>query len=134
MKKDLRAKKGQESWKKRWNEDQPTDKVEEDSNEEEDWENSEKPASSRQMKRKINIMGPISLAADRRGLRVRDRTVLAVETVKAASIVVQNTNISTTTPRSPGLQSVRSYVRSSAVQIKSLFIGSPKCWRLLGPT
>ena len=46
-KKDLRAKKGQESLKKRWNEDQPTDKVEEDSNEDEDGENSEKPASSR---------------------------------------------------------------------------------------
>ena len=40
-------------------------------------------------------MGPISLAADGRGLSSRDRIVLAAaETVKAAGIDVQDTNIS----------------------------------------
>lgn len=40
-------------------------------------------------------MGPISLAADGRGLSIRDRIVLAAaETVKAAGIDVQDTNIS----------------------------------------
>ena len=102
QKRDLRAKKSQESFEKRWKEarnnnqqtEQPADEIEEDSNEEEDEEGEYKSSSSRPRKRKINIVGPISLAADGRGLSIRDRTVLAAESVKAAGIDVQDTNIS----------------------------------------
>ena len=83
QKKELRIQKSQESYERRWSEalenNNETPEVYEDHNElepevddDEDEDNYER---SRLRKRKINIMGPISLSADGRG--IRDRTVLA---------------------------------------------------------
>ena len=85
QKKELRIQKSQESYEGRWSEarenNNETPEVYEDHNElepevddDEDEDNYER---SRLRKRKINIMGPISLSADGRGISIRDRTVLA---------------------------------------------------------
>ena len=85
QKKELRIQKSQESYERRWSEalenNNETPEVYEDHNElepevddDEDEDNYER---SRLRKRKINIMGPISLSADGRGISIRDRTVLA---------------------------------------------------------
>ena len=102
QKKELRIKKSQESYERRRseafennNEQADADEADdEDDEDDEDESNNEKPSSSRPRKRKINIMGPISLAADGRGISLRDRTIIAAETMKAAGLDINDTNIS----------------------------------------
>ena len=44
-------------------------------------------------RKKIDIMGPISIAADARNISIRDRTVIAASVINTLGVDIRDTNI-----------------------------------------
>ena len=70
---------------------------ENESNEIEEEDKEDKDYEGKKRKRKIDVMGPISLTADARNLSTRDQTVMAASVINALGVNIDDTNISKST-------------------------------------